>query len=355
VEDNRQHLLPQHTKPQIMPALASWIAVDADSHFPLQNLPYGVFSQHGGVRHCATIVGDTVVDLAALYDAGVFHDIPELSENLFARESLNAFMEKPRPVWQAVRARLQSVLGAADGTVRDNAALCATALVPLSPSVTLHLPATVTEYTDFYSSREHATNVGIMFRGVENALQPNWLHLPVGYHGRASSVVVSGTEVVRPCGQVQKDAADPKAGSNFVACRSLDFELEMGAFLGGPANPLGTPVDMKEAENRIFGVVLLNDWSARDLQVCQWFRTARKLLLMTFSVSLSLSLSLCVCVLADVNLCIRHGNTSHWVPSQPRTSARPSVPGSSHWTPSTSSAVPLLLASPRPTPSLIPI
>ena len=137
-------------------------------------------------------------------------------------------------------------------------------------SVRLHLPARVTEYTDFYSSREHATNVGIMFRGVDNALQPNWLHLPVGYHGRASSVVVSGTDVRRPCGQIQKDPTEPKNGSIFGACRSLDFELEVAAFLGGPANPLGTPVRIEEAEERIFGVVLLNDWSARDIQAWEY-------------------------------------------------------------------------------------
>jgi fumarylacetoacetase len=132
------------------------------------------------------------------------------------------------------------------------------------------MPVDVREYTDFYASKEHATNVGIMFRGVENALQPNWLHLPVGYHGRASSVVLSGTPIRRPCGQIQKDREDPKQGSIFGACRLLDFELELGFFVGGPRNELGVPLTLEEAKERIFGVVLLNDWSARDLQAWEY-------------------------------------------------------------------------------------
>lgn len=256
--------------------MPSWITVDAQSHFPLQNLPFGVFSHaaRGIGPHCATVIGETVVDLAALHEAGLFSDIEGVAQrNLFAEDSLNAFMSLSRPVWKAVRARLTALLTDSstdgDARLRESESLREKAFFPLN-EVTLHLPARVTEYTDFYSSREHASNVGIMFRGVENALQPNWLHLPVGYHGRASSVVVSGTEVVRPCGQAQKDAANPKAGSTFVACRALDFELEMGAFIGGPANPLGTPIDIKEAEERIFGVVLLNDWSARDIQAWEY-------------------------------------------------------------------------------------
>eukprot|EP00604_Paraphysomonas_vestita_P003405 CAMPEP_0174821506 /NCGR_PEP_ID=MMETSP1107-20130205/9016_1 /TAXON_ID=36770 /ORGANISM="Paraphysomonas vestita, Strain GFlagA" /LENGTH=572 /DNA_ID=CAMNT_0016038639 /DNA_START=252 /DNA_END=1973 /DNA_ORIENTATION=+ len=134
----------------------------------------------------------------------------------------------------------------------------------------MHLPAHIGDYTDFYSSREHATNVGIMFRGVDNALQPNWLHLPVGYHGRASSVVVSGTEITRPSGQVQKNKDDPKEGSIYSPCRLLDYELEMAFFVGGPSNPLGRPLTIEEAEDRIFGVVLMNDWSARDIQAWEY-------------------------------------------------------------------------------------
>lgn len=251
--------------------MSSWVEVSADSHFPLQNIPFGVFSTAADARpRCATILGDTVIDLEALYNAGLFEGVG-LSTNVFAHSSLNAFMQHTRPVWRAVRQRLTDLLAkeGADSRLHGNAELQGQAF-HAAGSVQLHLPATVTEYTDFYSSREHATNVGIMFRGVDNALQPNWLHLPVGYHGRASSVVVSGTEVRRPCGQVQKDQAEPKSGSVFSACRLLDFELEMGAFLGGPTNALGTPVTMQEAEDRIFGVVLLNDWSARDLQAWEY-------------------------------------------------------------------------------------
>ena len=128
------------------------------------------------------------------------------------------------------------------------------------------LPARIGDYTDFYSSREHATNVGTMFRGKENALQPNWTYLPVGYHGRASSVVVSGTPIRRPNGQLQLDNADAKKGSKFGTCRLMDFELEMGFFVGGKGNPLGTPLKMEDADDNIFGMVLMNDWSARDIQ-----------------------------------------------------------------------------------------
>jgi hypothetical protein len=127
----------------------------------------------------------------------------------------------------------------------------------------MHLPADIGDYTDFYSSREHATNVGIMFRGAANALQPNWLHLPVGYHGRSSSVVISGTSVARPSGQLAVDKDDHSKGSTFGPSRLLDFELEMAFFVGGPTNNLGKPLSIAEAEERIFGVVLMNDWSGR--------------------------------------------------------------------------------------------
>ena len=252
-------------------AVMSWLEVSADSHFPIQNIPFGVFSTSSDSRpRCATILGDTVIDLDVLYQAGLFEGLG-VSHNVFAEGSLNSFMQHTRAVWRAVRQRVIDLLqqDGSDRRLRDNVTVQGQAFHPVH-SVRLHLPATVTEYTDFYSSREHATNVGIMFRGVDNALQPNWLHLPVGYHGRASSVVVSGTDVRRPCSQVQKDQAEPKAGSIFVACRALDFELEMGAFLGGPTNPLGTPISMQEAEDRIFGVVLLNDWSARDIQAWEY-------------------------------------------------------------------------------------
>jgi fumarylacetoacetase len=219
----------------------SWVEVKQDSHFPIQNIPFGVASRTNDSRSRrfgCTAIGDYVLDLSRVYDAGLLADTGLLSNVFTNQNGLNDFMEYPRPVWSLVRNRIISLL--VDGTflnitandgLRRDSSLQSDSLIPRD-QVTLHLPAKVTEYTDFYSSREHATNVGIMFRGVDNALQPNWLHLPVGYHGRASSVVVSGTPVKRPCGQVQKNQAEPKDGSLFTACRSLDFELEIGCFLG---------------------------------------------------------------------------------------------------------------------------
>ena len=176
-----------------------------------------------------------------------------------------------RKHWRATRSRLQDLLSInnSDTRLSSNEELKARTLVPME-DVVMHMPATIGDYTDFYSSREHATNVGIMFRGKDNALQPNWLHLPVGYHGRASSVVVSGSDVVRPNGQLQVDKDDASKGSSYGPCRLLDYELEMAFFVGGQANPLGRPLTMAEAEDRIFGVVVMNDWSARDIQAWEY-------------------------------------------------------------------------------------
>jgi len=246
--------------------MPSWAAED-DHEFSIQNLPYGVFSAPGRGARCGVAIGDWVVDLAELGSAGLLSAVAGLDTAVFTKDSLNGFMGYPRPVWQATRARLVELLTAegGDAALQASEDLRAKVMVPMA-TVTMHMPARVGDYTDFYSSREHATNVGIMFRGRENALQPNWLHLPVGYHGRASSVYVSGTDVVRPRGQLQKDRDDPKQGSVYGACRLLDFELEMGFFVGGPGSAPGQCLSMAEAEDRIFGVVLMNDWSARDIQ-----------------------------------------------------------------------------------------
>jgi len=179
----------------------------------------------------------------------------------FAAPSLNAFMAQGRPAWDEARRVSTRLLDAAEPQLRDDAALRRRALHPLE-AVDVRMPAEIGDYTDFYSSREHATNVGIMFRGADNALQPNWLHLPVGYHGRASSVVVSGTEVRRPSGQVQPDPEQPPL---YSASKMLDFELEM-AFFVGPGNEPGQPIKMEDADEHIFGMCLMNDWSARDIQ-----------------------------------------------------------------------------------------
>jgi len=169
-----------------------------------------------------------------------------------------------RGAWRDARTKLQALFSGSNPALKDDAALQGAAMFDIN-SVTMELPATIGDYTDFYSSREHATNVGTMFRGADNALQPNWLHLPVGYHGRASSVVKSGVPVRRPRGQLQKDATDPKQGSVFGPCKLMDFELEVGAFVG-PGNELGEPITMDKAEENIFGLVLMNDWSCRDIQ-----------------------------------------------------------------------------------------
>jgi fumarylacetoacetase len=180
-------------------------------------------------------------------------------------------MALERKHWRATRTRIHNLLEVdnEDDRLRANEHLKSEALIPME-YVTMHISAKIGDYTDFYSSREHATNVGIMFRGVDNALQPNWLHLPVGYHGRASSVVVSGSDVVRPRGQLQADAADPSKGSTYGPCRLLDYELEMAFYVGGSGNPLGRALTMEEAEDRIFGVVVMNDWSARDIQAWEY-------------------------------------------------------------------------------------
>ncbi|ULX51845.1 fumarylacetoacetase [Cupriavidus taiwanensis] len=240
----------------------SWIdsANDGKTHFSLQNLPYGVFSTQGQAPRVGVAIGDQVLDLAALDQAGL---LPEAARGTFAADSLNRFIALGQPVWNETRRRLTALLSGADAALRDNAALRDRALVPMS-AATLHLPVEIPGYTDFYSSKEHATNVGRMFRDPDNALLPNWLEIPIGYNGRASSVVVSGTPLHRPNGQIK---LPNEARPVFSACRKLDFELEMGFIVGKPS-ALGEPVSTADAPAHMFGMVLLNDWSARDIQ--QW-------------------------------------------------------------------------------------
>ncbi|MFC4768225.1 fumarylacetoacetase [Effusibacillus consociatus] len=244
----------------------SFIEVRPDSHFPIQNLPYGVFRpRSGGPARIGVAIGDYVLDLSVLEDAGHFNATALAGTGVFGKHSLNEFMALGRPAWRAAREQVRRLLSADAPTLRDNTALRDAALLPQS-DVELLLPAQIGDYTDFYASKDHATNVGIMFRGKENALMPNWVHLPVGYHGRASSVVVSGTDVRRPLGQMKPpDAAAPMFGP----CRQLDFELELGWFIG-PGNELGQPVQIEHAEEQIFGLVLVNDWSARDIQAWEY-------------------------------------------------------------------------------------
>lgn len=242
--------------------MKSFIKVDPESHFPIQNLPYGVFRpRSGGDPRIGVAIGDYVLDLAALAAAGYFTAISLADQKIFNQPSLNAFMALGREVWREVRGRIQHLLSEDEPTLRDNTELRKLALMH-QRDVEMLLPAQIGDYTDFYASKEHATNVGMMFRGKENALMPNWTHLPVGYHGRASSVVLSGTDVRRPNGQMKPaDAVSPLFGP----CLQLDFELEIGWFIG-PGNEMGKPVSIENAEEQIFGLVLVNDWSARDIQ-----------------------------------------------------------------------------------------
>jgi fumarylacetoacetase len=249
--------------PTTDPALRSWVDVAPESHFPIQNLPYGVFWRKSGgtVRTVGVAIGDWVLDLTLLEMHGLF-DGPRLRyQRVFNRSMLDQFLALGRPYWAEARARISQLLRHDEPTLRDNAALRDEVMVPMS-DVLMEVPAQIGDYTDFYSSREHATNVGTMLRGRDNALQPNWLHLPVAYHGRASSIVVSGTDVRRPMGQTK---ADDAPAPTFGPTRSLDFELEMGFFVG-PGNRLGEPIPIERAPEHIFGMVLVNDWSARDIQ-----------------------------------------------------------------------------------------
>jgi fumarylacetoacetase len=248
-------------KATLNPARKSWLdsANEPDNDFPIQNLPFGVFSNEvDPTPRTGVAIGGWIVDLAVLEKAKLlpFGDV-------YYKPRLNDFIALGREAWRSVRIALSALLASDSPTLRDNAALRQRALVPQA-NATLHLPVEIPGYTDFYSSKEHATNVGSMFRDPKNALLPNWSEMPIGYNGRASSVIVSGTPVRRPNGQLKlPDQERPVFG----ACRKLDIELEMG-FVIGAGNALGEPVQCNEAESHIFGMVLLNDWSARDIQ--QW-------------------------------------------------------------------------------------
>jgi fumarylacetoacetase len=242
------------------PTLRSFIPVDPSSDFPIQNLPYGVFSANGLAPRVGIAIGDFALDLWALAQEC---RIDVVEPGVFAQPSLNGFMALGPDVWSKTRARISELLRHDNPELRDDDELRSQALVPMADA-RLHMPFQVAGYTDFYSSKEHATNVGVMFRGKDNALQPNWLHMPIGYNGRASTVVVSGTQVRRPRGQLKPPNVD---APSFCPCKRLDFELEMGVVIGQPST-MGEMLTEAQAESMIFGFVLLNDWSARDIQ--QW-------------------------------------------------------------------------------------
>ncbi|QFG53291.1 fumarylacetoacetase [Chryseobacterium sp.] len=240
--------------------MTSFIKYAENSDFSIYNIPFGVAVFGQEYIACATRIGDMVIDLATLYDFGYLNDIDGLTDNVFEAYTLNEFIELGKPVTSAVRLRLQELLLEGSALSADNKSIdeCFYALDQVKMMMPVHVP----NYTDFYSSIEHATNVGKMFRDPANALLPNWKHLPVGYHGRASSIVVSGTDIIRPKGQMKPADADKPV---FGPCKQLDFELEM-AFIVNKNTEMGESITTAQAEDAIFGMVIFNDWSARDIQ-----------------------------------------------------------------------------------------
>ena len=236
--------------------MQSWIKVDKNSDFSIYNLPFGIFSESDQIKRVGIAIGDHVIDLYAAYELGVFKDL-NFDISVLESDYLNDFIALGKPVTVKVRADIQFEL------CNENSVLKSHPSVFIKQSVvTMHIPVKIGDYTDFYSSIEHATNIGTMFRDPDNALLPNWKHLPVGYHGRASSIIVSGQNVHRPKGQVVLEAGSPPT---FQASTRVDFELEMGFIIGKPSS-LGDSVSTENADAYIFGKVLFNDWSARDIQ-----------------------------------------------------------------------------------------
>jgi len=244
--------------------LQSFVEIAPNSDFPLENLPFGVFKPNDGAARVGVALGDYVVDLSVLEAEGHL-SLRRQAAAVFSQDSLNSFLALGRPAWKETRETLQRLLAAENPTLRDNSAL-RERVFHRRRDVTMQLPVRIGDYTDFYSSYYHAHNVGTMLRGPENALMPNWKWLPVAYHGRASSVVISGTPIRRPNGQTKPpDVPQPIFGPS----RSFDYELEM-AFLIGPGNSLGQPIPIGQAIDHIFGFVLMNDWSARDIQAWEY-------------------------------------------------------------------------------------
>ena len=238
--------------------LKTWVEIPTDTDFPIQNLPFGIYQVEGQSPRVCSAIGDQIVDLFRLSELGYFTDF-SIPKAVFENQYINDFMALGKDTTRAVRDRISDLLDAAVDKWNSRE-MAENFLRPMS-SVQMLLPIRVGDYTDFYSSIEHATNVGTMFRDPDNALLPNWRHLPVGYHGRASSIIVSGTPIHRPMGQ-QKPADGPPV---YGPSKLMDFELEMG-FVIGKETPLGHSVDVNNAEDYIFGLVLFNDWSARDIQ-----------------------------------------------------------------------------------------
>ena len=237
----------------------SWIKYDSNSDFPIQNIPFGVFKTKDSEFHVATRIGNTIISLRSLEKYGFFKNT-NLIPDTFQSKNLNKLLKQNKSTWRQVRNTIADLFDLENKKVEKE--INRKNILFDQKNIEMVMPVKIGDYTDFYSSKDHAKNVGKMFRDPENALLPNWLHIPVGYHGRASSVVISGTPVKRPKGQIlPKDMKQPI----FSDCKLLDFELEMG-FITGQANKLGDTIDINNAEDYIFGLCLFNDWSARDIQ-----------------------------------------------------------------------------------------
>jgi fumarylacetoacetase len=236
--------------------MQTWIKIDKNSDFSIYNLPFGVYSTESKNKKIGIAIGDMVLNLEGINKLGVFDDL-NIGSNVFVSNYLNDFISLGKKTTVKVREIVQKELCDTSSVLRNN-----NSIFIKQEDVTMHMPVKIGDYTDFYSSIEHATNIGTMFRDPKNALLPNWKHLPVGYHGRASSIILSGQNIYRPKGQVM--LIDNTAPS-FQESSRVDFELEMGFIIGKSTN-LGESVSAEEAENFIFGKVLFNDWSARDIQ-----------------------------------------------------------------------------------------
>ncbi len=242
------------------PNRKTWLKVDENSDFPIQNIPFGVFLTRDDIITIGTRIGDFAIDLGALHQLGYFEDIP-LTDDIFLQDTLNDFIADGRKTWRLVRNKIADIFDENNATLKDNGQHKDRIIFTMN-EVEMQLPVDIGDYTDFYASKEHATNVGSLFRDPENALLPNWVHIPIGYHGRSSSIVPSGTPVRRPSGQTKPPHLDSPI---FGASKLLDFELEM-AFITTDVNKLGQTISIDDANEYIFGLVLFNDWSARDIQ-----------------------------------------------------------------------------------------
>ncbi|AXG74352.1 fumarylacetoacetase [Flavobacterium arcticum] len=242
------------------PSRKSWLEVPKNSDFPIQNIPFGVFITKDDVVTIGTRIGNYAIDLGALQQLNYFEGI-ELTDDMFMQDTLNDFISDGKKTWRLVRNRIADLFDADNAKLRDNVKHREIVIFDLA-DVEMQLPVLIGDYTDFYSSREHATNVGKMFRDPDNALLPNWLHIPVGYHGRSSTIVPSGIPIHRPNGQTLPSGETQPV---FGPSKRVDFELEMG-FITTDANIMGEAIPVGEAEEHIFGMVLFNDWSARDIQ-----------------------------------------------------------------------------------------